>query len=68
MVGGRLDCFDTIGIMLSEVRDDMIKKCIGGIREGRYLADIDIGGQHLQPAHFNGNTRPDQTIFTEDRS
>lgn len=66
MVGGALDLFDAFGVLELEIGGQAVQQGVGFGGERRHFADLRVGGQALQPAHFDQGAETDQAEFAED--
>lgn len=60
VVGGALDFLDALGVLKFEIGGQVVQQGIGFGGERRHFADLRVGGQALQPAHFDQGAETDQ--------
>lgn len=68
VVGGALDFLDAFGVLELEVGGQAVQQGVGFGGECRHFADLRVGGQALQPAHFDQGAETDQAEFAENRA
>lgn len=68
VVGGAFDFLDALGMLELEVFGELVQQGVGFGGEGRHFRNAGVGGEALQPAHFDLDAETDQAVFTEDRT
>ncbi len=66
VIRGRLDRLDSLGIIHRKIVNDAIQDILHHRCNWRYLRDLGLVGQALQPAHLDQDPKPHQPVFAED--
>ena len=68
VVGGALDILDPLGVLLTELVDDVVQHALRMRTQWRHLGDPVVLCQRLQPAHLDDNPVAYQAVLTENRA
>ncbi|KPW88614.1 hypothetical protein ALO79_200004 [Pseudomonas syringae pv. castaneae] len=68
VVGSAFDLFDALGVLQREILCQGVQHRVGFGGKRRDFADGGVGGQALEPAHFNQDAGTDQAVLAENRA